>query len=100
MENKIKPYLNPAIDKALEKYKKELHEEIAEKYATKNAHFKSIKEFKSILKDLLIKENKKLDYVTGYIVCLKDHFIVDLPETLELLKYTSSIYFKKMGWKK
>ena len=65
----------------------------------KDSYFKSIKEYKMILKDLLNKKNKKLDYVTGYIICLKDHHLIDLPEALKLLKFTSNIYFKKMGWK-
>ena len=58
---------------------------------------KDIKEYKIAMKDLLIKKNKSLDYVNGYVTCLNDEKHLSLQEAIELLKYTSSVYFKKMG---
>ena len=65
-----------------------------------DSYFKSIKEYKMIINNTLIKKDKSLDYVNGYIICLKDHHILGIEDALELLKYTSNIYFKKMGWEK
>ncbi len=52
------------------------------------------------MKNLLIEKNKSFDYVSGYIICLKEHDHLSIFEALELLKFTSTIYFKKMGWEK
>jgi len=60
---------------------------------------KSLEEYKVILKDLIIKKGKSIDYYSGYIICLKDHDIMSIEDALELLKYGSDVYFKKKGWK-
>ena len=65
-----------------------------------DSHFKSIKEYERILKYQLIEKNKSIDYVTGYIFCLKEHNFLSIENALKLLKFTSTIYFKKMGWNK
>jgi len=67
---------------------------------TENKPVKKLNEYKIAMKDLLIKKNKSNDYVTGYVTCLMDSNHISLQEAIELLKYTSSIYFKKMGWEK
>lgn len=67
---------------------------------TKNKPVKQLNEYKNAMKDLLIKEDKPLDYVSGYVTCLMDNNHLSLEDAIELLKYTSSVYFKKMGWEK
>ena len=67
---------------------------------TENKPIKQLNDYKIAMKELLIKEDKSLDYVSGYITCLNDNKHLNLQDALELLKYTSGIYFKKMGWEK
>jgi len=67
---------------------------------TENKPIKKLNEYKIAMKDLLIKKNKSFDYISGYISCLNDNKHLSIQDALELLKYTSSIYFKKMGWEK
>jgi len=67
---------------------------------TENKPVKQLNEYKIAMKDLLITEDKSLDYVNGYVTCLMDNDHLSLQEAIDLLKYTSSIYFKKMGWEK
>ena len=67
---------------------------------TKDKPIKQLNEYKITMKNLLIEKNKSFDYVSGYITCLKEHNHLSIFEALELLKFTSTIYFKKMGWEK
>jgi hypothetical protein len=64
-----------------------------------DSYSKSIEEYKMILKNQITEKGKSLDYVSGYVICLKEHNHLGIDGALEMLKYTSSIYFKKMGWK-
>ena len=66
---------------------------------SQDGYFKSLEEYKGIIKYQINEKDKTLDYATGYIICLKDSHILSLEDSLELLKYTSEIYFIKKGWK-
>ena len=66
---------------------------------TENKPVKQLDEYKIAMKNLLIEKNKSLDYVSGYVTCLMDNNHIRLQEAIDLLKYTSNVYFKKMGWK-
>jgi len=60
--------------------------------------FKDLEGYKKYLEDL-INKNKPFEYINGYIVCLNEHHHLSIKECIELLNYTSNVYFKKMGWK-
>ena len=64
-----------------------------------DGHIESLEEYKDMLKNLITVQFKSLDYAMGYIVCLKDHNLLGLEDSLELLKHTSKIYFKREGHK-
>lgn len=67
---------------------------------TENKQVKQLEEYKTAMKKLLIKDDKSLDYVMGYVTCLHDTKLLSIQDSLELMKYISSVYFKKRGWEK
>lgn len=66
---------------------------------TEDKPVKQLEEYKTAMKILIIEKDKSLDYVMGYASCLNDEKLLSIEDALELMKYISDVYFRKMGWK-
>lgn len=61
-----------------------------------DGHFKSLEEYKEYIDKLISKQFKSFDYVSGHITCLKEHHLVSLEASLDLLIFASDTNLKRM----